>query len=246
MQAEIKLRKISDIKTAPPFDWIFNKSLNLIEAIAQAMHENGYDTAYPIVVWKERRGVILDGNTRYHAACVAGIRDIPVLEKSFDSEDAALAYAIAAQKNRRNLTDDELVRAVIELEKRHPRRQSSDLTDKNNPSGKSATRTAEVLGTSTRTVERVRTLQKHGTPADVAAVVSGDLSLNAALSKIRTQKGTRNPRVSANSCAEKAIDWLSKIAIDDVDRASAFERVAQWISEQLHAEQTSMQNNEGE
>jgi len=55
------------------------------------MAEWGYDPSQPIIVWDEGQAVI-DGHTRIKAAQEAGIADIPVHYKSFDTEDEPLDF----------------------------------------------------------------------------------------------------------------------------------------------------------
>jgi hypothetical protein len=56
----------------------------------------------------------IDGYTRVHAAEELGLLHVTAYEKSFASEAEALAYAIHTQRDRRNLSDAELLR-LIEL-----------------------------------------------------------------------------------------------------------------------------------
>jgi len=110
------------------------------------------------------RGEVLDGHTRLLAAQAAGIEDVPVAWKSFASEDAAVAYAIHCQRDRRNLTGADILRWVGELDRRKQRggdhksveaksKASSDAFDP-----KSAQTVAETIGTSTRKVEKARAI----------------------------------------------------------------------------------------
>jgi ParB-like chromosome segregation protein Spo0J len=55
------------------------------------------------------------------AAKKAGLIQVPVALKRFDTEDEALEYAIKRQRNRRNLTDREIMKYVEELNKRRRR-----------------------------------------------------------------------------------------------------------------------------
>ena len=111
--------KVSELAnwTRPPFSEIFPFKPAVFEAAKQAMAEWGYDPSQPIIVWDEGQAVI-DGHTRIKAAQEAGIADIPVHYKSFDTEDEALAYAIHLQRNRRNLTDAEIIRCIEVLDRR--------------------------------------------------------------------------------------------------------------------------------
>ncbi|MGQ9688561.1 MAG: hypothetical protein ACUVXF_07230 [Desulfobaccales bacterium] len=72
--------------------------------------------------------------------------------KSFETEDEALAYAIHPQRNRRNLTDAEIIRCIEALDMKP--RQGEDQERKggkfqpkasNEAIGKSAQETAKVV-----------------------------------------------------------------------------------------------------
>ena len=89
-----------------------------------------------------------------------------------------LFAATAERANEsRNLTDAELLRCLSELDKRkkagRPKNGSTDP-------GKSADRTASLLGISRAKVERLRAVADHGTETIKLAVLSGDLTVNRA------------------------------------------------------------------
>jgi len=111
--------KISEVAklVRSPFTEIFPTPPLVLEAVTEAMRTWGYDNSQPVIVWDEGQAVI-DGHTRIKAAQEAGIADIPVHYKSFDTEDEALAYAIHLQRNRRNLTDAEIIRCIEVLDRR--------------------------------------------------------------------------------------------------------------------------------
>ena len=69
--------------------------------IKERMIANGYETGYPVIVWKGKN-IIVDGHHRYKACLELGI-DPTIDEVSFDSIDDALLYAYEHQENRRNL-----------------------------------------------------------------------------------------------------------------------------------------------
>ncbi|MGQ9628668.1 MAG: hypothetical protein ACUVV0_17410 [Anaerolineae bacterium] len=136
-----------------------------MSAVGQAMAEWGYDQSQPILVWDEGRAVI-DGHTRLKAAQEVGIDDVPVYYKSFATEDEALAYAIHLQRNRRNLTDAEIIRCIEALDRRKQAgRPSKKLAsnDANFKKGKSAQETAKVVG-----VSRARDARLYGKPRYLA------------------------------------------------------------------------------
>lgn len=112
----------ADIKTAEPFESLFAIKEEVYSAIAASMKESGYDDMQPVIVWQEK-GILIDGHTRRKAAIEADIAQIPYIEKSFVSEEAALDYMYHIQFSRRNITDSELVplamRALESYEKKY-------------------------------------------------------------------------------------------------------------------------------
>jgi protein gp37 len=137
-------------------------------------------------VWDEGQAVI-DGHTRIKAAQEAGIADIPVHYKSFETEDEALAYAIHLQRNRRNLTDAEIIRCIEALDRRKERggdHKSAKFQEKSKaPDGaidKTSQETARVIGISPRKVERTRTILEHAEEPVKEAVKAGEMSINQA------------------------------------------------------------------
>ena len=109
--------EISAIITRPPFNELFSISPAVLENIKLAMAEGGYDDSQPIIVW-DGENVVIDGHTRLQAAREVDLEDIPVYFKSFADEYDALVYAIHNQRNRRNLTDAEILRCIEALDSR--------------------------------------------------------------------------------------------------------------------------------
>ena len=89
---------------------------------------------------------------------------MPVAWKSFASEDAAVAYAIHCQRDRRNLTGADILRWVGELDKRKSHggdrrsEQAQEIKASSEVMKKSADRTAETIGTSRAKVEKARAI----------------------------------------------------------------------------------------
>lgn len=76
------------------------------------MRKNGYDDAMPVIIWKEK-DVLIDGHTRLRAAKAAGISSIPAVYASFENEESALDYMHRIQFNRRNITDADPIKLII-------------------------------------------------------------------------------------------------------------------------------------
>ncbi len=82
----------------------------------------------------------------------------------FPTEEHAIEYAIHCQRDRRNLTDAEILSCIIALDKRKktgPKPSDNSATDVAKPS-RSSQETAEKLGIDRGKIERARTVQDHG------------------------------------------------------------------------------------
>lgn len=175
------------IKTRPPFSTLFPIDNCVWEAIKENMEAAGFDASKPLDVWRQEN-ILLDGHTRLAAAKAAQI-DVEIFYHDFDTEEAALEYAISNQRNRRNLTDADIFRCVSALDSRKDRggdRKSETAqisiasTDAIDEPGKSSEKTAELVGVSPRKVEQVRTVIGHASPETLAAVEQGDMKINKA------------------------------------------------------------------
>jgi ParB family chromosome partitioning protein len=109
-----------------------------------------------------------------------------------------LEYAISNQRNRRNLTDADILRCVAALDSRNEQRRGGDRkselskasTDAFDNSGKSAGQTAALVGTSQAKVERARTVLDHATPEVRQAVESGETTINKAYTQTQQDRKT--------------------------------------------------------
>ncbi|MDD5698774.1 MAG: hypothetical protein PHH77_09185 [Victivallaceae bacterium] len=178
---------IADIKTASPFRDLFPVRKRVLEDIMWDMRKNGYDNSQPLVLWKDHGNVIIDGHTRLAAARKANIYQIPIVFKAFSDEEAALKYAISCQRNRRNLSDSELVACIVELDKRRSAGRPKQDENKFAPCGANYTRssqeTAELLGINHRKVERIRAVMDNAPDKIKRMVKTGRMTLNSAYNR---------------------------------------------------------------
>ena len=173
---------ISAVKTRPPFSTLFPMDSGVLDAIQESMRSGGFDASKPIDLWQ---GTVVDGHTRLRAAALAGIPQVVVYDHDFADELAALSYAITNQRNRRNLTGDEILACIAAVDKLKQRGRPGELAPRGANSGKSAEETAEVVGVSVRTVERVRTVLADD---DARQAVEQGASINAAYKQARERR----------------------------------------------------------
>ena len=107
----------------------------------------------------------------------------------FKSQDEALQYSIHNQRDRRNMTDDVLLRCIEAVDKRKKQGARTDLASSGTKSGKSSEETARIVGTSRSKVEKVRAIIKDDKKK--AEVLAGRMTINK---PIRKSKGPRSYR----------------------------------------------------
>ena len=169
-----------DVKTSSPFKDLFLVKPTDLENVEQDMKANGYDSAHPIIIWAGHDMTVIDGHTRLAAAKKLMFPQIPAIIKNFKDEAEALEYAIKTQRNRRNLTDAELLNCLTELDKRKKKGPAKSIASRDAIPGKSAEQTAALLGVSPAKVERLRAVNDHASDEVKEAVKSGKMSANKA------------------------------------------------------------------
>ncbi len=191
-EGEIVLVAIADLKPQAPFDALFPITPSTLSAIVADMQQHGYDGAHPIAVWD---GIPIDGNTRLKAAQQAGLTHVPVVHRSFADENEAFEYAIHCQRDRRNLTDADILRLVEELD--HRRTRGGDRRGEGAPGSKtsgevfdSAEATADLIGTSATKVEGARAVLDSGDETLTKSVKSGAKSIRKGAAEARAAKRT--------------------------------------------------------
>ena len=198
---------VKDIKTASPFRDLFPIHERILDEIYWDIQKNGYDHSKPVILWESHDSIVIDGHTRLLAARKAGLCRIPVMLKAFLDEDEALQYAIRCQRNRRNLTANEILTCIAELDKRRKagRPGNDKLAQKCANFGKSAQETATLLGISSRKVEQARAVLDKATDDIKEAIKSGEMSIHAAYHRII------KPSQGSAESLDAAADEIGKI-----------------------------------
>jgi hypothetical protein len=217
-----------EIKTHLTFDGLLPIDDDNLKKITASMAMNGYFESEPIVLgkWPEQdEAVCIDGHTRIRAAIDAGINQVPVVIEEFPDEAAALEHTISLQTDRRK-TDDRVKFRLVErfdsVIKRGGDRRSEKAKEKLQDGGKgtgrsaSAHRTAARLGLKTRTVERIRTILRRGSPEIQDAVRNGKkyknryLTINSAHNMI-TGQGKRKTTAITVSVKNENLEALKAL-----------------------------------
>jgi ParB family chromosome partitioning protein len=109
-----KMMRVAEIEEDPEISKMFQVHEDVFQGILQDIQKNGFDIAEPPVIWKGKK-VVVDGRTRVRAAKAAGLLEIPVVERDFESLDDAKFYCYKRQAERRNLTQAEIFTVAVEL-----------------------------------------------------------------------------------------------------------------------------------
>uniref|UniRef100_A0A6M3ILD5 ParB-like N-terminal domain-containing protein n=1 Tax=viral metagenome TaxID=1070528 RepID=A0A6M3ILD5_9ZZZZ len=194
---------IDKIYTADPFQGLFPVKQDVFDAIRDDMRDFGYDDSQPIIVWKSK-GLVIDGHTRLKAAKELGLTEVYISEKEFQDEDEALAYAIHNQRDRRNLTDADLLRCVRIVDERKKKGEhliGSERDEaghyipnniRNNIIGSSQppthVTTAQIVGISPSKVQQVRKVEELATPEEKRDIDVGRKSIHRVYQDIKQQE----------------------------------------------------------
>lgn len=197
-----------EIKTHPFFADLFPIKEDVLSKIEEHIRENQFLISHPLdlAIWNgQKEPVCIDGHTRLQAALNLGLETVPVITHELDSEDEALELAIHLQRNRRNMTDAEIMSCIQAVDARRRRggdRRSEEAKSKPQGCGieesrsASAKKTAEIIGVSTRKVEQVRTITDHGEEDILESVKNGEISINRAYQE--TQKKRKAAEAADN------------------------------------------------
>jgi ParB family chromosome partitioning protein len=224
-----------ELNIDPVLSSLFPIYPKVFDGIIKSMKEKGFDNSTPIIVWRQRK-TIVDGHARYKAAKKLGL-EIAIVERDFANKQEALLYAIACQRNRRNITDAEIDRFVSLIDK--PQKKGGwkgnryvSSKGSSDPLLNSADETAKAIGTSPVKVKKVRAIHRHakrtGDTSQVDAIASGVKSINAAYNDVRSVKEHKplsnlqayRARQAAASMPAKPQDYDPRKALGELKRTA--------------------------
>lgn len=132
-----------------------------------------------LVVWN---GVLLDGHHRYAICSKEGI-PFNVVERQFESREAAKEWIIRNQLGRRNLSDYMRVRLALQLkpilEQRGKQHMREGLSDLSNPHNTRA-QLAALADVSQGSVAKVATVEAYAPPLLIEDARAGKVSIDRA------------------------------------------------------------------
>ena len=199
--------KTGEIKTEKPFNELFEINKDVLQAITDHM-KNGYDLAFPVILWKN---TVIDGHTRLIAAKNNNIEEIPVEQKEFKDEQEALEYAIHNQRNRRNLTEYEILQCVRVLDKKKQQGERIDLQehnlDSNYVKGESRNKTAETIGVGRSKISDARTVLDSDNEEAIIRVKDGEPISKVAKDIRQENKFKKEVSLSTFNQVNENIEW---------------------------------------
>ncbi|BCS96409.1 hypothetical protein DSLASN_20410 [Desulfoluna limicola] len=214
----ISTMPITDLKVEEPFSTLFPVGEDTLEGIRTDMESNGYDDAFPIIVWEEK-GIVVDGHTRFTAALAVGLEQVPVLIRNFENEDDAILYAFHLQRNRRNLADEDILRCLHVLDSIDDAREGAD-GEKRTRREKIKERASE-LGTSESKIDKAKKVMEHADDSIREAVETGEKSINQAfneMQEMRRESGELKGRATSSlACGARYSKTLGKL-IEELTR----------------------------
>ncbi len=198
-----------NIPTGEPFVSLFPIQQRNLESIMESIGQNGFDPRKALIVgiFPDGTSFLVDGHTRLSAVKALGLEEVPMWHQTFDSVDDAVDWALHEQIDRRNLSESELYDYVLKVDQMKSRGRGDSAYK-----GKSSERTADIVGTSPRKVEQIRTVERDASEQQKEAIRSGDKSVNQTYREI---KGKDKAQHCANS-REPERNWVVKTYIGKV------------------------------
>jgi ParB-like chromosome segregation protein Spo0J len=110
-------KEIKALTVRAPFKDLFEIDPDVLAATVASIKADGFDPERPIFVWRDGTElVVVEGHIRLEAARKAGLNEVSVVVRKFADEDAAFTFAVAMQRDRRNLTKLEIAEAIARFE----------------------------------------------------------------------------------------------------------------------------------
>lgn len=196
---------IADLVTRSPFCDLFPTDDNLVTALAESMRTDGFSPAKPIAVWSDPTTndlVVADGHQRIKAARLAGLAEVDIFLIGARTEEDAWRFAVAEQRDRRNLTREERAALVLRVYQqvaadapkqpaptRGLRRGAEVPVSSIEPTGPTVVeKVAELTGEPIGTVKKIAVVAKHAEPEVVADVAAKKLTVDGAYRKTAKAK----------------------------------------------------------
>lgn len=203
-----KMMKVSEIVTKQPFNTLFAINPVVREKIKADMREKGFDPAFPLILWGN---ILIDGHTRFYAAFDLEIEEVPVEVKDFDDQQAALEYAIHNQRDRRNISDAEILSCIEVLDVKLSRKEAGAKGgNKEAKEEASHVKTAKALKVSKTKVTDARAVLTDKKATE--EVKSGKKTISKAAKEVREAK---KPVKEVKEIAKTRIEAVAEVLMNE-------------------------------
>jgi ParB family chromosome partitioning protein len=218
----IESRKVNDLATDKTLMGLFLRPQAAIDLLAENMRGNGFRPDKPIVV-DARDNTIIDGHTRKAAAELAEIRVVPVYAVTFEGNEERIEWALAEQRERRDLTDGNILQCVSTLKEkgfcglRAKKQGEHDYK-----------RVADAIGCTVYKVQTALEILKAGKQEAIDDVLADKCTLHKAKGEIKSKTPAKkkdsqqstNARLAA--LAVKAVKQATALQTEERDLDDAF------------------------
>lgn len=110
-EKEIPMKDVGELRIEEPFDSLAcARTESAVHANTRTsinMELKGLDPSEPVIVWRGRN-IIIAGQDKYRLARHKGYKQIPVIEKDFQSEEEAVEYLRHLRRDRGDWTDADI------------------------------------------------------------------------------------------------------------------------------------------
>lgn len=184
---------VADIHIVDELSSQFKIDSGVQARIIEDIKKNGFSKSSPVHVWfKDGQWVLVDGHTRYGAACaVDGCASIWAQAHSFKDMNEAILFSNAEQFNRRNTLDSELMARFLSLKNM----------------GKTEAEIADDLQKSKRSVSKMAEVVKKSSDEELDEIKKGKASINKIYSDIKkteaavAKKQAQKERIESENAA---------------------------------------------
>jgi len=178
---------------------------------------NGCET--PLTVWNN---TIVDGHNRYDICQEHGI-PFAIMEKNFENREAAMMWMISTQLGRRNLTVYQKGELALKYEPlikaKAKKRQATSISGgrvqlpstltEGNEAGETRQKIAEIAGTSTGTIRKVKKLAEAADEETKRKLRHGDVSINKAYTALMQKEHEGETKICERCKRDKPMSEFS-------------------------------------
>lgn len=218
---KVKMMKVSDLKIDPEYKALYAQEEDKVHNIAKNMKAHGYDKSQPIIIQAD--GTVVDGHSRLMAAIEAGLTEVAVIIKEFESRNDVLLYMEHLQLDRRNLTEAEKLVHFEKFQslKAQAKAEGKDVTEFSDEA------IAKQLDVSPRQVQKMKEIEKKATPEQLESIRKGETTLNHVHKEIKQEEAAasekpvevteQSPTESKKRPAEKKEKFVLDLSSKDYD-----------------------------